>query len=99
MEGNTRRGSPAGFSSLFPGASLGRLDSLHEPMGRSSAFWGTPWCSFGAIGGRTTAARERHTSRTPRVQLAWESSTLLRVGGAPGVRPERVASLALVRAA
>src|SRR5918999_3436105 len=51
MEGNTRRGSPAGFSSLFPGASLGRLDSLHEPMGRSSAFWGTPWCSFGAIGG------------------------------------------------
>jgi hypothetical protein len=38
MEGNTRRetGCPAGFSSLFPGASLGRLDSLHEPMGGRS---------------------------------------------------------------
>lgn len=46
--------------------------------GRSIAFWGTPWCSFGDIGGRTSAARERHTSRTPRVQLAWESNTLPR---------------------
>lgn len=32
----------------------------------------------GALGGRTSAARERHTSRTPRVQLAWESDTLTR---------------------
>ena len=38
-------------------------------MGRRARSGGRPWCSFGAIGGRTSAARERHTSRTPRVQL------------------------------
>jgi hypothetical protein len=46
-------------------------------MGLSIAFWRTPWCSFGRNRGRTSAARERDTSRRPRVQLAWGSSTLL----------------------
>jgi hypothetical protein len=43
MEGNTRRetGVPP-TSTPFPGASLGRLDSLHEPMGGRSRSGGRP---------------------------------------------------------
>jgi hypothetical protein len=78
MEGNTRR--EIGVPSASVPYSRRRLDAarpLHQRRGRRSRSGGRPGARSGAIAGRTSAARERHTSRTPRVQLAWGSNTLV----------------------
>jgi hypothetical protein len=78
MEGNTRRetGVPSASAPYSPAPALTRLDHSTSAWGRRSRSGGRPGARSGAVAGGTSAARERHTSRTPRVQLAWEASTL-----------------------